>query len=649
MPDIDPRDQALLDQVRAALDEKDPVPDPVVEAARASLTWLTVDAEAATLSEDTALTGAGVRSNDGSRVLAFECDTGVIVLEVTTTDDTRRVVGHADRAAHLTMRHPGASTEFDTDEHGRFLVEGIAAGPVSLRCVFADAPDAPVVTSWVLVLGKPSPVVLTPSVSTSARQRVADAALAAAYDRPVSVLEETTRLLLGGDDDEPAAVALRARALARRCTGDLSGAIVDLNWAVKVAGAASLPRREGEARMSLVVALADAGRTSEALDEADRARPLLRGTDVSRLLAQRALVLQRIGRYEDALAGYRQALPGLRRDGDALWEARLLGNRGPLRAYLGDHRGAVSDLRRCEEVAAVNGLGNQVARARQNLGFAMILVGDLPAALELLDDAAELAHGGGFDDSSLVMDRAEALLSAGLGAEAAECASAALVKLEDRGLAYDATEARLLLARAALNAGRARDARMAAEQAAAEFARQLRPTWVRLARQVAVLARWDAGERGADLTRAARRSADDCAAAGWTLAALTARLVAGRSALESGSPAAARRLLADVAGARRSGGAGRSDRLARGGVAPARRRRPSWRRAGAAPRPCHPCRERCRPRSHRPASARRRLRGGAGQRRSAARGRGPTPRCGARVGGTLPGQHFGEPTGDPSE
>ena len=154
MADLDPRDRQLLDQVRAALDAHDPVPPSVTDAARASLTWLTVDAELAALAADSALTATGVRSTDASRVLTFECATGVIVLEVTATGHTRRIVGQADRAAHLTVRHAGDSRdgiEIDTDEHGRFQVENIAAGPVSLHCVFADAPDAPVVTTWVLV------------------------------------------------------------------------------------------------------------------------------------------------------------------------------------------------------------------------------------------------------------------------------------------------------------------------------------------------------------------------------------------------------------------------------------------------------------------------------------------------------------------
>jgi hypothetical protein len=149
--DIDPTDRRLLGSVRAALDVHDPVPGAVVSSARATLTWLTVDAELAALSEDSALATSGIRSVDTPRLLTFECSTGVIVLEVAATGDTRRMVGHADRPAHLLIRHTGGETELDTDEHGRFQVGGIGAGPVSLRCVFADAPDAPVVTSWVVV------------------------------------------------------------------------------------------------------------------------------------------------------------------------------------------------------------------------------------------------------------------------------------------------------------------------------------------------------------------------------------------------------------------------------------------------------------------------------------------------------------------
>lgn len=151
MVDLDERDVQLLATVREALEEHDPVPPGVVEAARASLTWLTIEADLAALSEDTALTAAGVRTETAARVLTFECSTGVVVLEVTSSGDERRLVGQADRAAGLQVRHRGGTVEVETDAHGRFRVEGVRSGPVSVVCTFSDSPETPLVTSWVIV------------------------------------------------------------------------------------------------------------------------------------------------------------------------------------------------------------------------------------------------------------------------------------------------------------------------------------------------------------------------------------------------------------------------------------------------------------------------------------------------------------------
>jgi hypothetical protein len=148
---VDPADASLLAALRADLDSHDPVPAAVLESARAALTWRTVDAELAALTADSALTGAGVRASAGSRALTFECDTGVIVLEVLPEDEVRTLVGQTDRPAALEVRHGGEPLRVETDEHGRFRVEGIRAGPVSVRAVFADSPGSPVVTSWVVV------------------------------------------------------------------------------------------------------------------------------------------------------------------------------------------------------------------------------------------------------------------------------------------------------------------------------------------------------------------------------------------------------------------------------------------------------------------------------------------------------------------
>ncbi len=60
--------------------------------------------------------------------------------------------------------------------------------------------------------------------------------------------------------------------------------------------------------MSLSWALTLQGTIGEALEEAERAVPVLEGTARARMQAQRALILQRLGRLDDALAGYRRPL-----------------------------------------------------------------------------------------------------------------------------------------------------------------------------------------------------------------------------------------------------------------------------------------------------------------------------------------------------
>ena len=152
MPDaeLNPADQRLLAQVRSVLDEIDPVPDALLTSARAALTWLTIDAELAALAEDSALESAGVRSTGLTRSVTFESDAGVLAFEV-SGDDERQIVGQADRPADLMVRHNGDPITIATDEQGRFRIDGVLAGPVSLHCVFRDTPESPIVTSWIVV------------------------------------------------------------------------------------------------------------------------------------------------------------------------------------------------------------------------------------------------------------------------------------------------------------------------------------------------------------------------------------------------------------------------------------------------------------------------------------------------------------------
>jgi hypothetical protein len=143
---------ALLDEVRGAVTDVDPVPDDVITAAKASLTWRTIDAELAELVEDSALAPtAGVRADAGPRLLTFEAATVTVVVEVTEVGEYRRMLGQLigpqPERMQVQVRHAGGSLTVPVDEVGRFTADAVSAGPVSLLC---QAPGAePVATSWV--------------------------------------------------------------------------------------------------------------------------------------------------------------------------------------------------------------------------------------------------------------------------------------------------------------------------------------------------------------------------------------------------------------------------------------------------------------------------------------------------------------------
>lgn len=349
--------------------------------------------------------------------------------------------------------------------------------------------------------------------------------------------------------------AERALGLAARELGDLDGALAHLQAAISVAERAGAQTEAGRARMSLSLVLANRGDTVGALRAAELAARDLSGLDAARLHVQRALVLQRLGRHQEALLGYRMALPVLRRHGDRLWEARLLSNRGVLHTYRGAFAAAEADLRAAERLLVALGQDLLTAQVRHNLGFVAAARGDVPAALAWFDraDAYFREHGLAGAHAIALLDRSDALASVRLVAEAKEAAQEAVAVLEAAGMASDLAEARLALAQAALLDGDHETARAQAEQARRAFSRQRRQGWAALARWVAVQASWVAGERSDKLLAAARRAAETLTAAGWEVAALDARLIAARTALDLGRQRIARAELERAAPARRRG------------------------------------------------------------------------------------------------
>lgn len=358
----------------------------------------------------------------------------------------------------------------------------------------------------------------------------------------------------GATGDAPARCAAeRALGVAARAEDDLDAAVVHLRRSARVAARAGLPGDAGQARVALAGALALGGDFRSAMREVDAAGGLLRGADAAVLEAQRAWLLEKQGRLDDALAAYRRALPAVERSADALREAKIRNNVGLLLDQLGDPAGAAAELQRAEALYADLGHERVAAHVRLNLGWVAVHRGELPAALRWFDQADRYYRDHGRADPMALRDRCEGLLAARLVPEARRAAEQAVAELERRGMAGLLAEARLTLSEAALLAGDTDTAGRAAAEARAALARQRRPGWVALARYAELRAAWFGGDRSSRALAGARRTADALAAAGWATHALDARLMAGRLALDTGRLDVARQELART-GAARTGG-----------------------------------------------------------------------------------------------
>lgn len=375
---------------------------------------------------------------------------------------------------------------------------------------------------------------------------------------PRTACERAAVLLGANRKDEAACVVYRALGLARRQLGNLPGAKAALRAAIRLGEHGAYPLSAAQARTSLVVILADCGNTQAALAEAALAEATLStlpdcALDLARLRVNVGLVLQRIGRSADALASYGAAQQTLQDHRDARWEGLLLSLRGTLLAYRGDHAAARRDLHRAVGLSRENGYDVVHQSARHNLGFAALRAGDLPEALRCFDDARELAERIGKQTQSVLADRADALLEAGLAEEARECAEQAAQGHEQAGFAFNAAEARLSAANAALAAGDATAAAEYAHAARVAFTRQRRPNWAAWASHVELASRFAAGERGVRILRDLVRNSDQLEQAGWLITPQEGKLLAARTALALGRDAEAVELFGQVAAARSSG------------------------------------------------------------------------------------------------
>ena len=380
----------------------------------------------------------------------------------------------------------------------------------------------------------------------------AEEALRLAALDPRGALRLATRALAQpGHGAEAGSVAERALGIAHRELLDVPSARRHLRRAVRLAERADLPVRAGEARLSLALELLHDGRPRAALRELDAASGLV-GDAHAQVHNQLAAVYARLGRYVVARVAATRALAIAERGDDPSLVALVLGNRGIMAAYCGDLAAAEADLRRA--VALSRSLGEALGALDgvHNLAWVLSRKGDLPAALELFDEAERGIRELDVPVAPYRLDRAEALLAAGLPSEAGSLADAAAEELRRGGLDVLLPEAQLLAARSWLAAGdpgaavaRARTARRAAR-------RQGRRGWAAAAAAV-VAAGTAAGPPSRRSLRSCLEAAESVAGTGWREAALEARLVTGRLAERLGDLAVADASYAAVAEARRRG------------------------------------------------------------------------------------------------
>jgi tetratricopeptide (TPR) repeat protein len=350
--------------------------------------------------------------------------------------------------------------------------------------------------------------------------------------RARGIAQQARKLARSNDDQLTIVIAERALGLAARELNNLTAARRHLRRSIKIAEVAGLTREAATTKGRLAYVVSLGGDTESALVRLDTPMSEITGVTRAQLRVQRALVLQRAGRIEEALEQYRLAIPPLQRGGEYLDEARARSNRAVLQTYRGNYSAAESDLRRAEALAPLAGEGVSLAKIHHNLGYVAACRGDVPEALTWFDQAQAEFAALGRSEATALADRCEVLLSVGLAAEGLDTALRAVTEFEQRGSALDLAEARLMAARAALLAGDPVTAARSARQARTEFRRQKRVGWEALAEYV--IARSRLSQRPRSAISGLTDIADKLTEAGWLLPALELRLVWSTAALAHG-------------------------------------------------------------------------------------------------------------------
>ncbi|MDX8030273.1 CHAT domain-containing protein [Lentzea sp. BCCO 10_0856] len=292
--------------------------------------------------------------------------------------------------------------------------------------------------------------------------------------------------------------------------------------------------------ISLGLAEAELGDTARGLATLDAAERVVTDQDRPILWQQRALVLHRAGRVTEALRLLDAAVPRLTRAGVPFPLTSALLTRVAIGMGVGRTGRAREDLRVCGEIAAREGFALTEAKVAHALGYCAVLDDDIPSALRSFEEAAGgyAEHGPGYLPV-LAMDKARALLSAGLAAEAGRELDSAFAMFTADRFSVDYAWAELTRAQAALATGQPDVARDWAVRAGRRFRRHGDHAWAAIADLTAMRARLATGRSVVAAAARCGQLADRLRGLGLDHDAELADLLAARALLEAGRPVGA--------------------------------------------------------------------------------------------------------------
>jgi tetratricopeptide (TPR) repeat protein len=285
------------------------------------------------------------------------------------------------------------------------------------------------------------------------------------------------------------------------------------------------------------VARGGSARGFELLDHADT---LVTADNRGVLLLQRGLLLTMIGRVDEAVHSFDAAVPLLERAGERVALARTLLNRAYIHQIAGEIRPALADLSRSEAISRELGMNVQVAKAFHGRGSCLLLAGDIPGALRAFE-RAEQGYAADADGMLVVLavEKARALLAAGLYVDAGDGLDAALPRFRGLGMNQEHAEAELTRAQIGIAVGDHLAARRWAIVAERRFRRRHNETWAAVAELTRLRAEFAGGRRPLRIARLATELAARLRALGLDNDAEAAELLAARAYLDRGRPGAA--------------------------------------------------------------------------------------------------------------